>query len=72
MLAMAVGRATLYKQFDNALLVAIGFYGIFAYSTRHITPLVNAAERAVSRRSTRCPATRWRWPGGHSAWRSRW
>jgi len=24
------------------LLVAIGFYGIFAYSTRHITPLVNA------------------------------
>ena len=42
MLAMAVGRATLYKQFDRALLVAIGFYGIFAYSTRHITPLVNA------------------------------
>ena len=42
MLAMAIGRATLYKQFDHALLVAIGFYGIFAYSTRHITPLVNA------------------------------
>ena len=42
MLAMAVGRVTLYKQFDRALLVAIGFYGIFAYSTRHITPLVNA------------------------------
>ena len=42
MLAMAVGRATLYKQFDRALLVAIGFYGVFAYSTRHITPLVNA------------------------------
>jgi MFS transporter, DHA2 family, multidrug resistance protein len=42
MLAMAVGRATLYKQFDRALLVAIGFYGIFAYSTRYITPLVNA------------------------------
>ncbi len=42
MLAMAVGRATLYKQFDRALLVSIGFYGVFAYSTRHITPLVNA------------------------------
>jgi MFS family permease len=41
-LAMAVGRVTLYKQFDRALLVAIGFYGIFAYSTRHVTPLVNA------------------------------
>jgi DNA-binding protein Fis len=34
MLAMAVGRVTLYKQFDHALLVAIGFYGVFAYSTR--------------------------------------
>jgi MFS family permease len=42
MLAMAVGRVTLYKQFDHVLLVAIGFYGVFAYSTRHITPLVNA------------------------------
>jgi hypothetical protein len=42
MLAMAIGRVTLYKQFDRVLLVAIGFYGIFAYSTRHITPLVNA------------------------------
>jgi MFS family permease len=42
MLAMAICRATLYKHFDRALLVAIGFYGVFAYSTRHITPLVNA------------------------------
>ncbi len=42
MLAMAICRVTLYKQFDRALRVAIGFYGIFAYSTRHITPLVNA------------------------------
>jgi MFS family permease len=42
MLAMIIGRATLYKQFDHSVLVAIGFYGIFAYSTRHITPLVNA------------------------------
>jgi MFS family permease len=42
MTAMAICRVTLYKQFDRALLVAIGFYGVFAYSTRHITPLVNA------------------------------
>jgi MFS family permease len=42
MLAMAICRVTLYKRFDRALLVAIGFYGVFAYSTRHITPLVNA------------------------------
>ena len=42
MLAMAICRVTLYKQFDRALLVAIGFYGVFAYSTRHVTPLVNA------------------------------
>jgi MFS family permease len=42
MLAMAVGRATLYKQFDRMLLVAIGFYGVFAYATRNMTPLVMA------------------------------
>jgi hypothetical protein len=42
MLALAICRVTLYKQFERALLVAIGFYGVFAYSTRHITPLVNA------------------------------
>jgi MFS family permease len=42
LMLMAVGRATLYKQFDRALLVAIGFYGVFAYSTRYWTPLINA------------------------------
>ena len=42
LMVMAVGRATLYKQFDRALLVAIGFYGVFAYSTRYWTPLINA------------------------------
>jgi MFS transporter, DHA2 family, multidrug resistance protein len=42
MLAMVICRATLYKQFDHTVLVAIGFYGVFAYSTRHTTPLVNA------------------------------
>jgi MFS family permease len=42
MLAMAICRGTLYKQFSQLLLVAIGFYGVFAYATRHVTPLVNA------------------------------
>src|SRR5262249_49900693 len=34
--------ATLYKQFDRMLMVAIGFYGVFAYSTRYWTPLLQA------------------------------
>jgi MFS family permease len=42
MLVMGLGRATLYRQFDRRLLVAIGFYGVFAYSTRHCTPLLMA------------------------------
>jgi MFS family permease len=42
MLVMGLGRTTLYKQFDRLLLVAIGFYGIFAYSTRNSTPLLMA------------------------------
>jgi MFS family permease len=42
MMVMAIGRTTLYKQFDRMLLVAIGFYGVFAYSTRHWTPLIQA------------------------------
>jgi MFS family permease len=41
-LTIAVGRSTLYKQFDRALLVAIGFYGVCAYATRPSTPLVTA------------------------------
>jgi MFS family permease len=42
MMVMSLGRTTLYKQFDRLLLVAIGFYGIFAYSTRNVTPLLMA------------------------------
>jgi MFS family permease len=42
MLVLGLGRATLYKQFDRMLLVAIGFYGVFAYSTRDCTPLLIA------------------------------
>jgi MFS family permease len=42
MLVMGLCRTTLYKQFDRLLLVAIGLYGIFAYSTRNATPLLMA------------------------------
>jgi MFS family permease len=42
MMVMAICRTTLYKQFDRLLLVAIGFYGIFAYATRNTTPLLQA------------------------------
>jgi DHA2 family multidrug resistance protein len=42
MMVMAICRSTLYKQFDRLLLVAIGFYGIFAYATRNATPLFQA------------------------------
>jgi MFS family permease len=41
-MVMSNGRTTLYKQFDRRLLVAIGFYGIFAYATRNATPLLMA------------------------------
>jgi hypothetical protein len=41
-MVMGLGRTTLYKQFDRALLLAIGFYGIFAYATRNTTPLLMA------------------------------
>jgi len=42
MMVMGLCRTTLYKQFDRLLLVAIGFYAIFAYSTRNSTPLLMA------------------------------
>jgi MFS family permease len=42
MLVMGLCRTTLYKQFDRLLLVAIGLYGICAYSTRNATPLLMA------------------------------
>jgi MFS family permease len=41
-MVIALCRATLYKQFDRAVLVAIGIYGVVAYSTRPTTPLFTA------------------------------
>jgi len=41
-LVIILCRATLYRQFDRMVIVAIGFYGIVAYATRPTTPLVTA------------------------------
>jgi MFS family permease len=41
-MVIVLGRSTLYKQFDRAVLVAIGIYGVVAYSTRPTTPLFTA------------------------------
>jgi MFS family permease len=35
-------RSTLYKQFDKAVFVALGLYGVIAYATRPNTPLITA------------------------------
>ena len=35
-------RSLLYRQFDRLVIVAIGFYGIFAYATRPTTPLLTS------------------------------
>jgi MFS family permease len=42
MMVTGLCRTTLYKQFDRLLLVAIGLYGVFAYATRNVTPLLMA------------------------------
>ena len=41
-IAIVICRSLLYRQFDRALIVAVGFYGVVAYSTRNATPLVTA------------------------------
>ena len=35
-------RSVLYRQFERMVIVAIGFYGVFAYATRPTTPLLTA------------------------------
>jgi MFS family permease len=42
MMVTGLCRSALYRQFDRLLLVAIGFYGVFAYATRNATPLLMA------------------------------
>jgi MFS family permease len=41
-MAMVLCRAVLYRQFDRAIMVAIGFYGVCAYATRPSTPCITA------------------------------
>jgi MFS family permease len=41
-MVIIVCRSTLYRQFDRAVLVAIGIYGVLAYATRPTTPLFTA------------------------------
>jgi MFS family permease len=40
--AMVLCRAVLYRQFDRAIMIAIGFYGVCAYATRPSTPFLTA------------------------------
>src|SRR3954471_9981630 len=51
-LVIMLCRATLYRQFDAMLLVAMGFYGVVAYATRPATPLLMALIN---------DAASWRW-----------
>src|SRR5262245_26021062 len=39
---IVIARSMLYRQFDSALIVAIGFYGVVAYATRPSTPLLTS------------------------------
>jgi MFS transporter, DHA2 family, multidrug resistance protein len=39
---IVIARSMLYRQFDSALIIAVGFYGVVAYSTRPSTPLLTA------------------------------
>src|SRR5438034_479707 len=49
---IVICRALLYRQFDRMVIVAIGFYGVVAYSTRPTTPLLTALVN---------DALSWRW-----------
>jgi MFS family permease len=41
-MVIVICRALLYRQFDRAVIVAIGIYGVLAYATRPTTPLLTA------------------------------
>ncbi len=41
-MTIAIGRSLLYRQFDRAVIGAMGFYGVFCYATRPLTPLCTA------------------------------
>ncbi len=41
-MSIMIGRSMLYRQFDRALITAVGFYGVAAYATRPTTPLITA------------------------------
>jgi MFS family permease len=41
-ISIVLCRSMLYRQFDRAVIIAVGFYGVVAYSTRNATPLVTA------------------------------
>ena len=45
-------RATLYRQFESTVILAMGFYGVVAYATRPTTPLLTAIVNDVAS---------WRW-----------
>jgi MFS family permease len=51
-MVIVICRSLLYRQFDRMVIVAIGFYGVIAYSTRHTTPLLTALVN---------DALSWRW-----------
>ncbi len=51
-ITIALCRAILYRQFDRAVMAAIGFYGVCAYATRPSTPFVTSLVN---------DALSWRW-----------
>ena len=65
-MVMVVCRRTLYKQFDRFLLVAIGFYGILAYSTRNCDAAASGRAARRGCRGAGCTGSTfrsrcWRW-----------
>ena len=51
-LVIILCRATLYRQFESTVMLAMGFYGVVAYASRPTTPLLTAIVNDVAS---------WRW-----------